>query len=120
MLNFLRSKPDKPQPSLKDLIARVAAGDVVLIDVRERAELQSSGTAKGAIHIPLSLIAMKADQKAPDHDKRLRIDAPVAVFCASGARSGMAVQALHRLGYDATNIGGFAAWVQAGGPVIRV
>jgi molecular chaperone IbpA len=38
--------------------------------VREKAELHASGTAKGALHIPVSLIAMKADPKGPDFDKR--------------------------------------------------
>jgi rhodanese-related sulfurtransferase len=32
----------------------------------------------------------------------------------------MAVQALQKLGYQAMNLGGFGAWVQAGGPVTRV
>ncbi|MGV8987015.1 MAG: rhodanese-like domain-containing protein [Cypionkella sp.] len=120
MFNFLRSAPAKPQMSLKDVMAKVAAGEVLLIDVRERGELHSSGTAKGSLHIPVSLIAMKADPKGPDFDKRFKADKPIAVFCASGGRSGMAAQALQRLGYDATNIGGFSTWVQAGGPVIRV
>ncbi|MBI1171231.1 sulfurtransferase [bacterium] len=120
MFNFLRPAAAKPQLSLPDLMAKVAAGKVLLVDVRERAELQASGTAKGAIHIPVALIAMKADPKGPDHDKRFKADKPVAVFCASGGRSGMAVQALQKLGYDAMNLGGFSNWMQAGGPVIRV
>lgn len=116
MFNFLRPKPQMP---LKDVMAKVASGEVLLVDVREKAEVQASGTAKGAIHIPLSLVALKADPKGPGHDKRFKADTPIAVFCASGARSGMAVQALQKLGYEASNLGGFAAWVQAGGPVSR-
>lgn len=118
MFNFLRSTPAKPQMTLQDVVAAVASGEVLLVDVRERPELLASGTAKGAIHIPVSLIAMKADPKGPDFDKRFT-DKTVAVFCASGGRSGMAVQALQRLGYQAVNLGGFGAWVQAGGPVTR-
>lgn len=119
MFNFLRSGPAQPKLSVQDAMAKVAAGEMLLVDVRERGELQASGTAKGAIHIPLSLIAMKADPKGPDFDKRFA-GKPVAVFCASGARSGMAAQALQKLGYDAVNLGGFGAWVQAGGPVTRI
>lgn len=119
MFKFLRSEPAKPQMTLKDVMAKVASGDILLVDVRERAELVASGTAKGAIHVPVSLIAMKADAKGPDFDKRFA-DKTVAVFCASGGRSGMAVQALHRLGYQAVNLGGFATWVQAGGPVTKL
>ncbi len=119
MFKFLRSAPAQPQMTLKDVIAKVASHEVLLVDVRERAELQASGTAKGAIHIPVALIDMKADPKGPDFDKRFK-DKTVAVFCASGGRSGMAVQGLQRLGYQAINLGGFAAWVKAGGPVTRV
>ena len=119
MFNFLRSAPAQPQMTLKNVMDKVASGEILLVDVRERAELQASGTAKGAIHIPVSLIAMKADPKGPDFDKRFK-DKTVAVFCASGGRSGMAAQALQRLGYTAMNLGGFSNWVQAGGPVIRV
>lgn len=119
MFNFLRSAPAQPKMTVQDVIAKVTSGEVLLVDVRERAELQASGTAKGAIHVPVSLIAMKADPKGPDFDKRFK-DKTVAVFCASGGRSGMAAQALQKLGYPAVNLGGFGAWVQAGGPVTRV
>ena len=119
LFNFLRPTPAQPQLTLAEVMAKVTSGEVLLVDVRERAELQASGTAKGAVHIPVSLIAMKADPKGPDFDKRFAGKA-VAVFCASGGRSGVAAQALKRLGYDAVNLGGFGTWVQAGGPVTRV
>ena len=101
------------------MAAQVAAGQVLLVDVREKAELQASGTAKGSIHIPVSLIAMKADPKGPDFDKRFA-GKTIAVFCASGGRSGMAAQALQKLGYSAHNLSGFANWVQGGGAVAKV
>jgi rhodanese-related sulfurtransferase len=71
------------------------------------------------VHIPLSLVPMKADRKGPDFDKRLDPSKPVAVFCAVGGRAGMATQALQKLGYEAHNIGGFSDWVNAGGAVQR-
>ena len=120
MFNFLKPAESQPRLTMKDVMDKVAKGEMVLIDVRERGELAASGTAKGAIHIPVSLIPLKADPKAPDVDKRLSLDKPIAVFCASGARSGMAAQVLGRLGYQATNLGGFGNWVQAGGQVVRI
>lgn len=119
MFNFLRSAPAQPQMTLKDVMAKVASGEVLLVDVRERSELQATGTAKGALHVPVALIAMKADPKGPDFDARFK-DKTVAVFCASGGRSGMAQQALQRLGYEALNLGGFSALAQAGVPVTRL
>jgi rhodanese-related sulfurtransferase len=120
MFNFLRSSEPKAKMSVQDIIAMVARNEMLLVDVRERAELAQSGTAKGAIHIPVSLIALKADPKAPDRDKRFAPDKPVAVFCASGGRSGMAAQTLQRMGYTAYNLGGFGNWVQSGGAVVRL
>jgi rhodanese-related sulfurtransferase len=120
MFNFLRPGTAAPKLSMADVIAKAKAGEILLIDVREKSELQASGTAQGAAHIPLGLVAMKADPKGPSFDPRFKADKPVAVFCASGGRSGQAASVLQRLGYDAVNLGGFGNWVQAGGPVVRV
>lgn len=99
-------------------IAMAAAGEITLLDVREVGEVQASGLAQGAIHIPLGLLPLKGDPKAPDFDTRLT-GKPVAVYCAAGARAGRAVQFLQAQGIDAHNIGGFGDWVAAGGPVQR-
>jgi rhodanese-related sulfurtransferase len=99
-------------------VARAATGEITLLDVREHGEVQASGTAAGAIHIPLALIPMKTDPRHPDFDKRLA-GKPIAVFCAAGARSGRAVQVMRDLGHDAHNIGGFGDWCSAGGKVQR-
>jgi len=119
MFNFLRPAPAHPKLTMAEVAAQVAAGQMLLVDVREKAELHASGTAKGAIHVPVSLIAMKANPQSPDFDKRFEGKA-IAVFCASGGRSGMAAQALQKLGYSAQNLGGFANWVQGGGAVAKV
>lgn len=118
MFNIFGGKPAK-NITAADAVAFAAKGEMTVLDVREAAELAASGTAKGGVHIPLSLVPMKADPKAPDHDKRLDPAKPVAVFCAVGGRAGMAAQALQKLGYDAYNIGGFSDWSAAGGPVSR-
>ncbi len=102
-----------------DAVGKVKAGEMTVIDCREAGELRASGTAMGGVHIPLALLPMKADPKSPDFDKRLDPSKPVAIFCASGGRSGMGAQALERLGYQAHNIGGFGDWVNAGGAVQR-
>lgn len=105
--------------TMQDVIAQAATGALVVIDVREANEVKASGQAAGALHIPLALLALKADPKNPDFDARLGHGKPVAVYCAVGGRAGMAVQTLQRLGYSATNIGGFGDWAAAGGPVAR-
>ncbi len=96
----------------QDAIAKAARGEITLVDVREAKELAASGTAAGALHIPLALIGLQAAEKIPK-------TRPVVLFCAVGGRAGMAAQALSGMGYEAHNIGGFGDWAQAGGPVTR-
>jgi rhodanese-related sulfurtransferase len=119
MLNFLRSTPSAPSLTVPQAVAGLQSGAIAVIDVREAAEIAASGKAKGALHIPLSLIPIKADPKAPDCAKGLDLAKPVAVYCASGMRSGAAVQALKKLGYDAHNIGTIRDWAAAGGGISR-
>jgi rhodanese-related sulfurtransferase len=119
MFNFLRSAPATARLTVADAVAGAKTGAVTVIDVRESGEIAASGKAQGALHIPLALIPIKADPKAPDCAKGLDLGKPVAVYCASGMRSGSAVQALKKLGYDAHNIGSIRDWAAAGGAVSR-
>lgn len=98
--------------TVKDAIAKAAKGEIIVLDVREANEVQASGKAAGAVHIPLSLVGLQAREKLP-------AGKPVAVYCAVGGRAGMAAQTLAGLGYDVSNIGGFGDWANAGGPVAR-
>ncbi|MFN7224539.1 MAG: rhodanese-like domain-containing protein [Paracoccaceae bacterium] len=116
MLNMFRSTP---RPTISDIAAKVARNEITLIDVRELAEVKASGKAKGAIVIPLSLIPLKANPSQPGCE--LDISKPVAVYCASGGRSGMAVQTLARLGFhDVLNLGGLHDWTAGGGQIERI
>jgi len=94
-----------------------ASGKITLLDVRELAEVQASGIAKGAVHIPLALVPLRANRQAPDHEPRLDPAKPVAIYCAAGGRAGRAADLLSSLGYTAHNIGGFADWCAVGGEV---
>jgi rhodanese-related sulfurtransferase len=105
--------------SIQDVIKAAASGSVTVIDVREASEVQASGQAKGALHIPMATLAMKADPKSPDYDVRIAQGKPIAIYCAAGGRAGMAATTLGRMGYEAMNIGGFGDWAAAGGPVSR-
>jgi rhodanese-related sulfurtransferase len=105
--------------TLEQAIALHRLKKITVIDVREAAELADTGTAKDGVHVALALVAMRADRTSPDHDARIDPSKPVCVFCAKGGRAGQAVTALRGLGYEAHNIGGFADWAAAGGPVSR-
>ena len=75
------------------------SGEVKLVDVRERFEWEEGGVAEGA-----DLIAMRDPQIAAKFDALTGGDknAPVALICRTGVRSGIVAQALARAGY--TNV----------------
>jgi rhodanese-related sulfurtransferase len=82
-----------------------------LIDVREPEELVEDGRIPGAEHIPLAQLSDRAAGLAGDR---------ILVVCRSGARSGMAADALRASGFDAANVdGGILRWERDGLPVDR-
>jgi rhodanese-related sulfurtransferase len=95
--------------SVADAAAKLAAGDIQLVDVRTQAEWDGA-RLDGARHIALEVLAGKAAE--------IEKDKPVFFYCYSGARSGMAAEAFATGGYDAYNVvGGIKAWDEAGLPV---
>ena len=117
MFSLLRPSTNATGPTVAEVASKVAAGQMVLIDVREIAEVRASGRAEGATVIPLSLLPLKADPRQPGTE--VAQDLPVAVYCASGARSASAMQVLKRLGYDTViNLGGLRDWAAGGGRIV--
>src|SRR5271165_3479869 len=99
-----------PQITVQELAARRADGDLDVLDVRREGEFQA-GHIEGADWHPLD--RMKA--VLPE----MRRDKQVAVHCAGGYRSVIAVSLLQRSGYhNVVDVaGGFDAWKKAGLPV---
>jgi rhodanese-related sulfurtransferase len=93
---------------------RVAAGTAVLIDVREPDEW-SGGVAEPALLSSLSdLRGERAQWTAVLEANK---DKELILYCASGARSGVAASILRKEGFNVVNAGGFASWRSAGLPV---
>lgn len=92
--------------------------DLILIDVRTTTELEEKGVVEHDperwIHIPLEELVASQDMWPEDKD------APIVVYCGSGHRSTIGMTILWSYGY--TNVqslkSGFAAWMDAGYPVI--
>jgi rhodanese-related sulfurtransferase len=94
----------------------VRAGQAVLVDVRERGELEG-GMAEGAHWYPTSSI-----QSDPDAYRKFLASLPqdqtVVFYCAAGRRAGAAAEiASQQPGRKAANLGGFKDWKAAGLPV---
>lgn len=71
----------------------------MLIDVRSPAEF-AAGHIEGAVPLPLPAMAQRIDEIAQDKE------APIIVYCQSGARSAAARQQLINLGYRQVVNGG--------------
>lgn len=86
--------------------ARIAAGDVFLLDVR-RADEFALGHIEGAMHVAYPRLA--------EHLAEIPKDRPVLVNCHAGGRSARACAFLQRNGYSAINLaGGYSSWVGSG------
>jgi len=72
----------------------------VLIDVRT-AEEYASGHLQGALLLPVDRIAQEIAARVPDKHT------PIRLYCRSGRRSALALEALQQLGYTRLqNLGG--------------
>jgi rhodanese-related sulfurtransferase len=86
------------------------AGEIQLVDVRERYEWDAGRVPGDVRHIPLNDLTAQA--ASIDKDK------PVVFQCRAGARSLMAAQAFRASGYEAYSLtGGLLAWDDAGLPL---
>ncbi len=117
MFNFLSNYTGEKASgfSASDAIAMSAKGEVTVVDVRDPGEIARTGKAKGAINIPLAVLRMQADPRSPEFHRDLSKTKPVAVYCATGARSFMAAKLMRSFGLEAHNIGGLGKWRAAGG-----
>jgi len=87
----------------------IAAGDAVVLDVREPDEYEQ-GALPGALHIPRGTLETSVEGRIPDKSSH------VVVYCAGGTRSAFAAQTMQDLGYTdvASVIGGFNRWKDEG------
>ena len=96
----------------------IAAGQAVVIDVRDAPEVEKSGKVAGAMHVSRGMLEFRADPDSPYHDKALHRDRPVILYCASGGRSALSGKTLKDLGYTQVyNLGAFKDWVENGGAI---
>lgn len=94
----------------------VQEGKAILVDCREKEELEETGIAEGAVWMPLSAMA----EDLPEWQKfkaGLPRDKQVILYCKAGARSGRMTAFLCCDGIQAENLGGFSDWKCAGLPV---
>jgi molybdopterin/thiamine biosynthesis adenylyltransferase/rhodanese-related sulfurtransferase len=89
--------------------ARVQAGNVFVLDVREPDEYDE-GALENAVHIPRGHLEAQIEARALDRDQT------IVVYCAGGVRSAFAARTLQELGYSdvLSMAGGFGKWKDEG------
>ena len=101
----------QPLPSIATAVVPAAAppsstqrrDTMLVIDVRSEREFQATAL-QGAINLPLSQLEHRIREVVADEAT------PIALYCASGARSGIACMMLKQMGYaDVRNAGGLYA-----------
>lgn len=120
LLRAARSRLERLEP--EEALAAQRAG-ALLIDTRSHDERREHGVIPGALHIPRSVLEWRLD---PDADPAYRnphiegLDQRLVLVCAHGESTSLAAATLQELGFSrATDlIGGFAAWKEAGLPVV--
>lgn len=118
-MSYLDQKLIQLRADFSEVIAaqlhpRLGESGLVIVDVREKEELDS-GMIESAIHIPKSLLELKAENELRDKESEM------ILVCGSGVRSLLAAESLKQMGYANLKSlqGGMQSWKDQGMPVIR-
>jgi rhodanese-related sulfurtransferase len=96
--------------------------NVLLIDVRDSAEVAKTGTAAGAVNIPLATLTYAADNEVPLDWRDARLadrSRPIIVTCILGPVGAIGGKLLADMGFTNVHIleGGAMGWKDAGLPM---
>ncbi|WP_295314942.1 rhodanese-like domain-containing protein [Roseobacter sp.] len=107
-----------PKISAEEGIAKHKSGGTLFVDVRDSADIAASGTIAGAERIARGMIEFRADDTHQMHNPALKKDAEIVLICGAGGQAALSGKTLIDMGFtNVSNVGGFPAWKDAGGPV---
>ena len=99
-------------------IDRHKSGEAIFIDVRDSADIESTGTIKGSLQIPRGFIEFAADESTPYHNKALSKDREIILVCGAGGMAALTGKTMIEMGYNnVKSVGGIGDWVKANGPI---
>lgn len=106
-----------PKLTPEDGIAKHQAGGAVFVDVRDSGAIAASGTIAGAHRVARGMMEFVADPATTFHNGALVKDAQIILVCGAGGQAALAGKTLKDMGFqNVSNVGGFPAWKDAGGP----
>jgi len=95
--------------------------NALLVDVRDAADIPSTGLATGGLNISLGMLPVRADLELPEDWREPRLQdrsLPVIIACQLGPNGAIGAKILKDMGF--TNVsyleGGMEAWKAAGLP----
>ncbi|KXK52364.1 MAG: sulfurtransferase [Chloroflexi bacterium] len=93
--------------------------NLLVIDVRDAADIDATGTIPGAVNISLGSLTYKADNEVPEdwRDPALKDRSrPIITTCILGPMGALGGKLLHDMGFTDVSIlgGGVQAWKDAG------
>ena len=107
-----------PRITVQEAQDMITNGDALLVDVRDAPEVEQSGKAAGAVHVPRGMLEFRADPESPYYDPNFAKDKPIVLYCAAGGRAALSGQVLKEMGFEHVyNMGGFSDWADSGGPI---
>ena len=104
-----------------DVRTGAAGDDVVLVDLRDSAEIERDGWIAGAYHLPRGMLEFVIDPASPYHDPLFGSGKSFLFYCASGGRSALAAKTAQDMGLVGVSHlgGGIKAWQEAGGSLVQ-
>jgi rhodanese-related sulfurtransferase len=98
--------------------------DLLVIDVRDAADIAQTGTVPGAINISYGALTYMADNQVPEEWRDPRLadrSRPIVTTCILGPLGAIGGKLLHDMGFTNVQIleGGVQAWIDAGLPVAK-
>jgi rhodanese-related sulfurtransferase len=111
-----RAKSEITSLSTEEAERRAAAGEIMLVDIRDPRELDREGRIPGAFRAPRGMLEFWIDPQSPYYKEALTTEKTLVLFCAGAQRSSLAVKALQDMGVErvAEMEGGFGAWKKEG------
>lgn len=93
-----------------------AAGEALVVDIRDPRELEREGKMPGALKAPRGMLEFWFDPASPYHKEAFATEKKIILFCAGAWRSALAAKALQDMGGEniAEMEGGFKLWKAEG------
>jgi rhodanese-related sulfurtransferase len=104
--------------TVEQTAAEQAAGQALVVDIREPEERARTGVIPGAVVAPRGMLEWWADPSSSYHRPEFEPSRRTILYCAGGGRSALAADALRELGYaDVAHLeSGIYGWIAAGQP----